>query len=91
MQIFLDACKNSTLIHSTICAQHSKSNKNFEVINHDFKRSPFAIQDKNSGELDYAKDFPTIADLMREQKVLKKKLIQSIIEEIWILWLTFNL
>ena len=27
------------------------------------KRSPFAIQDKN------AKDYPTIADLMREQKV----------------------
>ena len=28
-----------------------------------FKRSPFAIQDKN------AKDYPTIADLMKEQKV----------------------
>ena len=32
------------------------------------KRSPFAIQDKNSKNLDNAKDFPTIADLMREQK-----------------------
>ena len=31
------------------------------------KRSPFAIQDKNSRDLDNAKDFPTIADLMREQ------------------------
>jgi len=33
------------------------------------KRSPFAIQDKNSSDLDNAKDYPTIADLMREQKV----------------------
>ena len=34
-----------------------------------FKRSPFAIQDKNAKDLDSAKDYPTIADLMREQKV----------------------
>jgi hypothetical protein len=34
-----------------------------------FKKSPFAIQDKNARDLDSAKDFPTIADLMREQKV----------------------
>ena len=33
------------------------------------KRSPFAIQDKNSKDLDNAKDYPTIADLMREQNV----------------------
>ena len=33
------------------------------------RRSPFAIQDKNSKDLDNAKDYPTIADLMREQKV----------------------
>ena len=33
------------------------------------KRSPFAIQDKNARDLDNAKDHPTIADLMREQKV----------------------
>ena len=33
------------------------------------KRSPFAIQDKNSRDLDNAKDYPTIADLMREQNV----------------------
>ena len=33
------------------------------------KRSPFAIQDKNVRDLDNAKDYPTIADLMREQKV----------------------
>ena len=33
------------------------------------KRSPFAIQDKNARDLDIAKDFPTIADLMREQNV----------------------
>ena len=35
------------------------------------KRSPFAIQDKNARDIDNAKDFPTIADLMREQKVLQ--------------------
>ena len=34
------------------------------------KRSPFAIQEKNARDLDNAKDYPTIADLMREQKVL---------------------
>ena len=33
------------------------------------KRSPFAIQDKNTRDLDNSKDYPTIADLMREQKV----------------------
>jgi len=33
------------------------------------KRSPFAIQDKNERDLDNAKDYPTILDLMREQKV----------------------
>ena len=32
------------------------------------KRSPFAIQDKNARDLDNAKDYPTIADLIREQK-----------------------
>ena len=34
-----------------------------------FKRSSFAIQDKNSSDFDNAKDYPTLADLMREQKV----------------------
>ena len=33
------------------------------------KRSPFAIQDKNARDLDNTKYYPTIADLMREQKV----------------------
>ena len=33
------------------------------------KRSPFAIQDKNAKDIDTAKDYPTIADLMKEQKV----------------------
>jgi len=32
------------------------------------KRSPFSIQDKNARDLDNTKDYPTIADLMREQK-----------------------
>ena len=34
-----------------------------------FKRSPFAIQDKNARDLDNLKDYPTITDLMKEQKV----------------------
>ena len=33
------------------------------------KRSPFAIQDKNSRDLDNAKDCPTIRDLMRVKNV----------------------
>jgi hypothetical protein len=33
------------------------------------KRSPFAIQDKKARDLDNVKDSPTIADLMKEQKV----------------------
>ena len=32
-------------------------------------KKSFAIQDKNIRDLDNAKDYPTIADLMREQKV----------------------
>ena len=36
-----------------------------------FKKSPFAIQDKNVRDLDNAKVYPTIADLMREQKLQK--------------------
>ena len=38
-----------------------------------FKRSKFAIQDKNARDLDNAKDYPTIADLMREQKTPQEK------------------
>ena len=33
------------------------------------KRSPFAIQDKNQKDLDFAEDYPTLDDLMREQNV----------------------
>ena len=33
------------------------------------KRSTFAIQDKNGRDLYNAKDFPTLEDLIREQKV----------------------
>ena len=33
------------------------------------KRSPFAIQDKNTRDLDNAKEYPTITDLMRDQGV----------------------
>jgi len=35
------------------------------------KRSQFAIQDKSTRDLDNEKDFPTIADLMREQMAPK--------------------
>ena len=34
-----------------------------------FKKSPFAIQDKNTRDPYDSKDYPTIADLMRAQKV----------------------
>ena len=34
-----------------------------------FKRPQFAIQEKNASDLDNKKNYPTIADLMREQKV----------------------
>ena len=34
-----------------------------------FKKSPFAIQVKNTIDLDYVKDYPTIEDLMRDQDV----------------------
>ena len=33
------------------------------------KRSPFSIQDKNKRDLDNVRNYPTISDLMREQKV----------------------
>ena len=33
------------------------------------KRSPFAIQDKKVRDIDFTKEFPTIADLMKDQKV----------------------
>ena len=33
------------------------------------KRSPFSIQDKNARDLDNVKDYPTLADLIREQNV----------------------
>ena len=33
------------------------------------KTSPFSIQQKNSRDLDNVQDYPTIADLMKEQKV----------------------
>ena len=34
-----------------------------------FKKSQFAIQDKNQRDLDNAIDSPTLADLMREQNL----------------------
>ena len=33
------------------------------------KRSPFSIQDKNKRDLDNVRNYPTISDLMSEQKV----------------------
>ena len=33
------------------------------------KKSTFTIQDGNLDDLDIEKDYPTIADLMKEQKV----------------------
>ena len=36
------------------------------------KNSPFTIQDKNERDLDNAKDYPTLADLMREQNISRE-------------------
>ena len=35
----------------------------------DLKKSPFSIKDKTERDLDNATDFPTLADLMREQNI----------------------
>ena len=32
------------------------------------KKTPFAIQDKNTSDIDRTNEYPTIADLIREQK-----------------------
>ena len=34
-----------------------------------FKKSPLTIQDKTARDLDNSTDFPTVADLMREQNI----------------------
>ena len=36
------------------------------------KKSPFAIQDKNTRDLDNAKDYPTIAELIKEKSEQKE-------------------
>ena len=46
------------------------------------KRSPFAIQDKNARDLDNAKNYPTIVDLMKEKRVSKRIYIQFTAGEI---------
>ena len=33
------------------------------------KKSPFSIQDKTAKDLDDSTDYPTLADLMREQNI----------------------
>ena len=33
------------------------------------KRTPFSIQNKKLRDIDYAKNYPTISDLIREQNV----------------------
>ncbi len=37
------------------------------------KNSPFVIQEKNARDLDNLEDHPTLADLMREQKIKSQK------------------
>ncbi len=39
------------------------------------KRSPFAIQDKKTRDLDNAKDYSPIADLMKKKKVSNEEMI----------------
>ena len=38
-----------------------------------FKKSTYAIQDEIAKDLDNLKDYPTITDLMREQKISFKE------------------
>ena len=33
------------------------------------KKSPFAIQDNNAKDIENAKDYPTLADLIKEQSI----------------------
>ena len=33
------------------------------------KKLPFAIQDKNDRDIDNVKDYPTLADLIKEQNI----------------------
>ena len=51
-----------------IHVQWSEFNKNFEVIMN-FKRSPYPINHKDLKDLDLAKEYPTLKDLMKEQGV----------------------
>ena len=37
------------------------------------KKSPFSLQDKTARDLDNSTDYPTLADLMREQKISANK------------------
>ena len=46
----------------------SESKKNFELTMN-LKTSPFSIQDKKLRDLDLAKEYPTLKDLMKEQGV----------------------
>ena len=46
----------------------SESNKNFKVIMN-LKISPFSIQERKLSDLDLAKEYPTLKDLMKEQGV----------------------
>ena len=56
-------------MYMTIQGPLSESNKSFKKLIMNLKRSPSSIQDKNSINLENSKEYPTIADLMREQKV----------------------
>ena len=47
----------------------SESNKSFEITMN-FKTSIFETQDKKLTDLDLAKEYPTLKDLMKEQGVL---------------------
>ena len=38
-----------------------------------FRKSPFSLLDNNTSELNNSKDYPTIADLMRQQEVSNDK------------------
>ena len=49
-------------------------NQNFEKLIMNTKRLPLSIKDKDSKDFDDEKDYPTLADLMREQNISSDQL-----------------
>ena len=68
--LMIASCLQENLILSSMIIQDlwSESNKSFEITMN-FKTSPFETQDKKLTDLDLAKEYLTLKDLMKEQGV----------------------